>query len=57
MSEKDKKYSFRLVLEEDQHEALREMAFNLRTSKSALIREAIDLMLNKKDLMSYRREN
>ena len=42
MSEKDKKHSFRLVLEEDQHEALRELAFKERTTKTALIREAID---------------
>lgn len=47
MSEKDDKYSLRLVLEKEQHEALRELAFKLRTSKTALIRKAIEnLMLD-----------
>jgi predicted DNA-binding protein len=46
----DHKHSFRLVLETDQHEALRELAFKKRTSKTALIREAIDKLLDKYEL-------
>ncbi len=49
MSEKDRKHSFRLVLEEDQHEALRELAFKKRTTKTALIRTAIDNLINNSD--------
>lgn len=41
-TEKDKKHALRLVLEEEQHEALRELAFKMRTTKTALIREAIN---------------
>lgn len=45
MVDTNKKRSFRLVLEEDQDEQLRELAFHLRTTKTALIREAIDSII------------
>jgi len=38
-----------LYLEKDQHERLREIAYLKRTSMSALVREAIDQFLAKKE--------
>lgn len=45
MLDTNKKRSFRLVLDEDQDEQLREMAFRLRTTKTALVREAIEKLI------------
>lgn len=53
MSDKDTKHSFRLVLEEDQHEALRELAFKMRTTKTALIREAIDKLISRAEAEEF----
>jgi predicted DNA-binding protein len=49
MVDSKQKHSFRLVLEEDQNEALRELAFKMRTTKTALIRRAIDNLINNLD--------
>lgn len=50
MSINEQKHSFRLVLEDNQHEALRQLAFRKRTNKTALIREAIDRLIEEKKL-------